>query len=103
MTGIQFITDEKGRKTGAIIDLKKHRALWEDIEDVLVSRSRQHEKRIPLEKVKADLIISGKSPARGLLLYCEHPLSRACVLCQPGSSCALGKSGPAQALAFLRH
>jgi len=34
---------------GAIIDLKKHRALWEDIEDVLVSRSRQHEKRIPLE------------------------------------------------------
>ena len=60
MTGIQFITDEKGRKTAAIIDLKKHRALWEDIEDVLVSRSRQHEKRIPLEKVKADLIKSGK-------------------------------------------
>jgi hypothetical protein len=60
MTGIQFITDDKGRKTAAIIDLKKHRALWEDIEDVLVSRSRQHEKRIPLEKVKADLIKSGK-------------------------------------------
>ena len=60
MTGIQFITDEKGRRTAAIIDLKKHRALWEDIEDVLVSRSRQHEKRIPLEKVKADLITSGK-------------------------------------------
>jgi len=60
MTGIQFITDEKGRKTAAIIDLKKHRALWEDIEDVLVSRSRQHEKRTPLEKVKADLIKSGK-------------------------------------------
>jgi hypothetical protein len=60
MTGIEFITDEKGRKTAAIIDLKKHRALWEDIEDVLVSRSRQHERRIPLEKVKADLIKSGK-------------------------------------------
>jgi len=60
MIGIQYITDEKGRKTGAIIDLKKHRALWEDIEDVLVSRSRQHEKRIPLEKVKADLVKSGK-------------------------------------------
>ena len=60
MTGIQFITDEKGRKTAAIIDLKKHRSLWEDIEDVLVSRSRQHGKRIPLEKVKADLIKSGK-------------------------------------------
>jgi hypothetical protein len=60
MTGIQFITDEKGRKTAAVIDLKKHKALWEDIEDVLVSRSRQHEKRIPLDKVKADLIKSGK-------------------------------------------
>ena len=55
MTGIQFITDAQGRKTAAVIDLKKHRALWEDIEDVLVSRSRRHEKRIPLEKVKADL------------------------------------------------
>ena len=60
MTGIQFITDEKGRKTAAVIDLKRHKALWEDIEDVLVSRSRQHEKRIPIEKVKADLIKSGK-------------------------------------------
>jgi hypothetical protein len=60
MTGIQFITDEKGRKTAAVIDLKKHRALWEDIEDVLVSRSRRHEKRIPLEKIKLDLIKSAK-------------------------------------------
>jgi hypothetical protein len=60
MTGIQFITDEKGRKTAAVIDLKKHKALWEDIEDVLVSRSRRHEKRIPLDKVKSDLIKSAK-------------------------------------------
>jgi hypothetical protein len=59
MTGIQFITDARGRKTAAIIDLKKHKALWEDIEDVLVSHSRQNEKRIPLSKVKADLIASG--------------------------------------------
>jgi len=40
MNGIRFITDAKGRKTAAIIDLKKHKALWEDIQDVLVSRSR---------------------------------------------------------------
>ena len=50
MTGIQFITDEKNRKTAAIIDLKRHRALWEDIEDVLASRLRQHEKRIAIEE-----------------------------------------------------
>jgi hypothetical protein len=60
MTGIQFITDAKGRKTAAVIYLKKHRALWEDIEDVLVSRSRRYEKRVPWEKVKADLVKQGK-------------------------------------------
>ena len=54
------MTDERGRKVAVQIDLKKHRELWEDIEDVLVSRSRRHEKRIPLEKVKAGLIRSGK-------------------------------------------
>jgi hypothetical protein len=58
--GIQYITDEKGRKTAAVIDLEKHKALWEGIQDVLVSRSRRHERRIPLEEVKADLIKSGK-------------------------------------------
>ena len=60
MTGIQFITDEKGRKTAAVIDLKKHKALWEDIQDVLVSQSRRLEKGIPLDKVKAGFIKRGK-------------------------------------------
>jgi hypothetical protein len=60
MSGIQFVTDEKGRRVAVQIDLRTHRDLWEDIEDVLVSRSRRHEKRIPLEKVKAGLIKSGK-------------------------------------------
>ncbi len=60
MSGIHFVTDEKGRKVAVQIDLKKHRDLWEDIEDLLLSRSRRHEKRIPLEKVKARLIKDGK-------------------------------------------
>jgi hypothetical protein len=60
MTGIQFVTDAKGRKVAVQIDLRKHRALWEDLQDILVSRSRQHEKGIPLDKVKADLIKHGR-------------------------------------------
>ena len=68
MTGIQFITDEKGRKTAAVIDLKKHKTLWEDIEDVLVSRSRRHEKRTPLDKVKSDLLRLTKSQRGGILM-----------------------------------
>ena len=55
MTGIQFVTDAKGRKVAVQLNLKKHKALWEDLQDVLVSQSRQHEKSIPLAKVKADL------------------------------------------------
>jgi hypothetical protein len=58
--GIQFLTDEKGHKTAAVIDLKVHKALWEDIQDVLVSKSRRHEKGVSLDKIKAGLIASGK-------------------------------------------
>ncbi len=53
MTGIQFITDEKGRKKAAVIDLKKHKALWEEIEDGLISESRRKEKGIPYEQYRA--------------------------------------------------
>jgi hypothetical protein len=60
VTGIQYVTDEKGRKVAVQIDLSKHRELWEDLQDVVVSRSRQREKRIPLSRVKAKLVKSGK-------------------------------------------
>ena len=60
MSGIQFMTDEKGNKTAAVIDLKVHKALWEDLQDVLVSRSRRTEKGVALDRVKAGLIASGK-------------------------------------------
>lgn len=62
--GIQYVTDEKGRRVAVQIDLSKHRELWEDIADVLVSRSRRHERRVPLTTVKARLVKSGKL-ARG--------------------------------------
>ncbi len=60
MTGIQYLTDEKGSRVAVQIDLKKHRELWEDVEDVLVSRARRSEKRIPLEEIKSRLVKSGK-------------------------------------------
>lgn len=53
MTGIQFVTDEKGRKTAALIDLKKHNAIWEDFRGGLVSESRRKEKGIPYEEYRA--------------------------------------------------
>ena len=59
MTGIQFVTDTKGRKVAVLIDLKKHGARLEYLWDGLVSESRRKEKGIPLAKVKADLIKRG--------------------------------------------
>lgn len=56
MTGVQFITDAKGRKVAVLIDLKKHGARLADFWDGLISESRRKEVGIPLEKVKADLI-----------------------------------------------
>ena len=44
MSGIQLVTDEKGRKVGVLIDLKKHGAIWDDFWDGLVSESRRKEK-----------------------------------------------------------
>ena len=56
MTGIQFLTDKKGRKVAVQIDLRKHRAVWEDFYDGMISERRRKEKGIRFESVKADLI-----------------------------------------------
>ena len=60
MSGIQFVTDEKGRKVAVQIDLKRHGAVLEDFWDGLVSESRRKEKGIPLGKIKADLVKRGR-------------------------------------------
>jgi len=60
MTGIRFVTDEKGRKVAIQIDLKRYGAILEDFWDGLISESRRKEKRIPFAKVKADFIKSGR-------------------------------------------
>jgi hypothetical protein len=60
MTGIQFVTDDKGRKTAVLIDLKKHRALWEDFWDGLVSESRRKERSIPYEEYRANRTKRGR-------------------------------------------
>ena len=60
MSGIQFVTDEKGRKVAVQIDLKKYGAVLEDFWDGLISESRRKEKGIPLKELKADLLRRGR-------------------------------------------
>ena len=52
VTGIQFLTDEKGHRVAVQIDLKKHGAIWEDFWDGLISESRRKEKSVPYEQYR---------------------------------------------------
>ena len=56
MVGIQYLTDEQGRKVAVQIDLAKHGQLWEDFLDAIVANSRRKERGIPIEKLKASLL-----------------------------------------------
>lgn len=40
LKGVMFIVDDKGEKTGVVIDLKDNAELWEDIYDGAVARRR---------------------------------------------------------------
>lgn len=60
VSGIQFVTDEKGRRRGVLLDLERHGELWEDIYDVLVAKEREREPRESLAAVRRRLRRSGK-------------------------------------------
>jgi hypothetical protein len=50
------MVDEQGRKTAAVIDLRKHEQLWEDFYDALLVESRNGEPREGLESVKLQVM-----------------------------------------------
>ncbi|MDR3792042.1 MAG: hypothetical protein P4L03_01555 [Terracidiphilus sp.] len=60
MSGIQYLTDEQGRRVAVQIDLRLHAELWEEFEDTLVANSRRTEKNVSLDSVKASLALAGK-------------------------------------------
>ena len=55
MNGIQFVTDDKGRKVAVLIDLKRHAVQATRFLGRLISEKRRREKGVPLNKIKADL------------------------------------------------
>lgn len=55
MSGVTFMTDAKGTKTAAVIDLWRHRKLWEDFYDNLIAESRAHEPRETFDSIKRRL------------------------------------------------
>lgn len=65
MKGVQFVVNERGKKTAVVIDLKTHSKLWEDFYDAAVARERQGEPRETLEAVKERLRCRGKLRVNG--------------------------------------
>ena len=63
MTGIQFVTDDRGHRIAVQIDLKKHGDVWEDFWDGFVSETRRKEKGIPYDQYRASR--SRRSRPRG--------------------------------------
>ena len=55
MKGIQFVTDDTGKKTAVVISLEEWGTIWEDIYDVLVSKSREQETTVPWEELKKEM------------------------------------------------
>jgi hypothetical protein len=47
--GVTFVVDEENEKKAVIIDFKKHRALWEDFYDTLLTKKRENEPRETLQ------------------------------------------------------
>jgi len=56
MKGVQFVTDDDGKRTAVLISLEEWGDVWEDIYDVMVSESRQKESTIPWEALKAEAL-----------------------------------------------
>jgi hypothetical protein len=61
MIGVSFLVDERGRKTAAVIDLRRHGRLWEDFYDALLVKSRAHEPRETIAQVKRRLNARSKT------------------------------------------
>ena len=49
---IKFVIDDAGQKKAVLIDIKKHKEIWEDYYDVLLVKERESEPRESLKEVK---------------------------------------------------
>jgi hypothetical protein len=60
MTGIKYITNDKGEKQSVIIDLKKWGDIIEDIFDAIEAKSRVNEKSESYDSVRKKILAKHK-------------------------------------------
>ena len=54
--GVDFVVDTAGEKKAVLIDLRRHRELWEDFYDALLVQERAEEPRESLEEVRKKVL-----------------------------------------------
>jgi hypothetical protein len=65
MRGVKYLYNAKGKRTAVLIDLERNAALWEDLFDVALARSRAKESTEPWATVRRRLERAGRlAPAR---------------------------------------
>ena len=60
MKGIQYVTDESGKRTAVLIDLKRYSRLWEEFHDSKLMDERLKGSFDSLDAVKKRLAKKGK-------------------------------------------
>ncbi|MGH7537147.1 MAG: hypothetical protein ACREMF_00810 [Gemmatimonadales bacterium] len=60
MRGVRYLYNAKGKRTGVFIDLERNRALWEDLVDVGLARSRAGERTVAWTAVRRRLERQGR-------------------------------------------
>ncbi len=60
LKGVQYVVDDKGKKTAVILNLLEWGDYWEDLQDILVSESRMNEPTISWDKLKSEMILESK-------------------------------------------
>jgi hypothetical protein len=58
--GVKYLRDAAGRRTAVVIDLRRHRRLWEDFADVALAKERAREPKESLAAVRARLVRAGR-------------------------------------------
>lgn len=55
LSGINYIVDERGKRTAVVIELNGNEGLWEELEALLLYHQRKDEPLIPMDKVHGKL------------------------------------------------
>lgn len=60
MRGVKYLYDARGKRTGILIDLERNSALWEDLFDAALAKTRARERSVSWAAVRRRLERQGR-------------------------------------------